>query len=256
MDFTRQPIIESVITPREGYKLVVRSSKNASHPEYFVEAVEVVCFGHALFYRCTERPRAFLVPATDYEILEAREARAVLKHVGADKAIKIGGGREAAVRHVREEEVPHVEEVIPVKEDPLVLAPVVRDSKRRDKRRRAKRRGKDESGLILHPTEEEKVDQEPVAVQPVVPSPFLMAPPPLISETIARYKEQFKEAFYTKEEALGEGEQLPPKEIELPQPAYGSFEMSEEDEEEIYRQRKQRERGDEEEITETASPEA
>ncbi len=93
MDFTREPVIETVITPREGCKLVIRSSKSTSQEEYFVDAVEVVSFGNAFFYRSLEKPKSFLLPVIDYEVLEVREARMVLKHVGSDKSIKIGGGR-------------------------------------------------------------------------------------------------------------------------------------------------------------------
>ena len=95
MDFTREPVIQTVITPKEGCKLVVRSSKGLSQEEYFVDAVEVVSFGGAVFFRSLEKPKNFLLPVTDYEILEVREARMVLKHVGMDRSIKIGGGREA-----------------------------------------------------------------------------------------------------------------------------------------------------------------
>lgn len=94
MDFTREPIIETVITPKEGYRLVVRSSKAMGQEEFFVDAVEVVSFGSALFFRSIEKPKAFLVPTSDYEVLEVREARMALKHVGVSRAIKIGGGRE------------------------------------------------------------------------------------------------------------------------------------------------------------------
>lgn len=102
MDFTREPIVETVITPKEGFKLVVRSSKNLGQEEYFVDALEVVSFGHAFFLRSTEKPKAFLVPASDYEVLEVREARIVLKNVGTDRSIKIGGGREAPVKSQKE----------------------------------------------------------------------------------------------------------------------------------------------------------
>lgn len=99
MEFTREPIIETIVTPKEGCKLVVRSSKSGGQEEFFVEAVEVVSFGSSFFFRSLERPKAFLVPASDYEILEVREARMILKNVGADRsAIKIGGGREAPMR--------------------------------------------------------------------------------------------------------------------------------------------------------------
>lgn len=91
MDFTREPIIETVITPREGYRLVVRNSKNASQEEHFVDAVEVVSFGNAFFFRSIERPRPFMVPIGDYEVLEVRESRIVLKtpHM-QEGSVKIG----------------------------------------------------------------------------------------------------------------------------------------------------------------------
>lgn len=68
MDFTREPVIQTVITPREGYRLVVRSSKTAGLEEHFVDAVEVVCFGTATFFRSIERPKPFIVPVSDYEV--------------------------------------------------------------------------------------------------------------------------------------------------------------------------------------------
>lgn len=79
MDFTREPVIQTVITPREGFRLVVRSSKTQGLEEHFVDAVEIVCFGSATFFRSIERPKPFVVPATDYEVLEVREPRVMLK---------------------------------------------------------------------------------------------------------------------------------------------------------------------------------
>jgi hypothetical protein len=95
VDFTREPIIETIITPREGHRLVIRSSKNMEQEEYFVDAVEVVCFGKAFFFRSIERPKPFLVPVNDYEVLEVREQRLVLKTALAEGSVKIAGGREA-----------------------------------------------------------------------------------------------------------------------------------------------------------------
>ena len=59
VDFTREPIVETVITPKEGCKLVVRSSKSSGQEEYFVDAVEVVSFGTSFFFRSLERPKSF-----------------------------------------------------------------------------------------------------------------------------------------------------------------------------------------------------
>jgi hypothetical protein len=89
VDFTREPIIETIITPREGHRLVIRSSKSMGQEEHFVEAVEVVSFGNAFFFRSTERPKPFLVPVADYEILEVREQRLVLKAQSPESSVKI-----------------------------------------------------------------------------------------------------------------------------------------------------------------------
>ncbi len=103
MDFTRQPIIETVISPRDGHKLLIRNSKEANQEEYLVNAVEIVSFGPALFYRCQERkPKAFLLPIADYDVVEVREARMVLKNISTDKPIKIGEGK-ASTKASKEE---------------------------------------------------------------------------------------------------------------------------------------------------------
>ncbi|MBA3958538.1 MAG: hypothetical protein H0X51_09150 [Parachlamydiaceae bacterium] len=231
MDFTRQPIIETVITPKEGCKLVVRSSKSAGQEEYFVDALEVVAFGNAIFYRSLERPKSFLVPASDYEVLEVREARMVLKHVGSERTIKIGGGREPKPakepREAREPREPRepkeiVERAVesaPTNGDETAAAEGSegRTDKKRDRRRHGRRRrGRDETSTeegTEGKTEEggQETNHEGMAARGIseagiVPTNYVsnLLPPPtqLISETIARYKDnaQFKGAFYTKEE--------------------------------------------------------
>lgn len=283
MDFTREPIVETVITPKEGCKLVVRSSKSTGQEEYFVDAVEVVSFGHSFFFRSLERPKAFLVPVSDYEILEVREARMVLKNVGIDRAIKIGGGRDAQMRGQREQPQEKPEPNVQAEEyasaessaaQPVAgetKAPDTRLDKKRDRRRHyRRRRGREEGGEGAPGEEGQEVKEgspkiesaEPRAlaegeaaplVQPVTTSSILtsLLPPPstLISETIARYKDNalFRGAFYSKDEpkAVTEEEQKPV--ISLEQPAYGSFEVSEEEEERIYQQRKLQNARDEDE---------
>ncbi|MDB6080877.1 MAG: hypothetical protein JWO53_149 [Chlamydiia bacterium] len=103
MDFTREPIIETIITPREGYRLAVRSSKSLGQEEHFVESLEVVSFGNAFFFRSTERPKPFLVPVADYEVLEVREPRMMLKTQLPAGSVKIAGGRDASYKAAREE---------------------------------------------------------------------------------------------------------------------------------------------------------
>lgn len=270
MDFTREPVIETVITPKEGSKLVIRSSKGNGQEEYFVDAVEVVTFGNSIFFRSLERPKPFLVPASDYEVLEVREARIVLKNVGLERSIKIGGGREAPLRTQKE---PQEERSESAQEAPAEAALAKGDlrgvDRKRDRRRQSrKRRDRTDAPLAEDakaPSElEEKIILPPPDLshlgkpegqipEPVIPSGVfsnLFAPPPLISETIARYKEKFKDAFYTREEqearaTLDTPDEVSPtlehpQDISLEPPAFGSFELSEEAEEEIYRQRQRR----------------
>lgn len=104
MDFTRQPIIETVISPRDGHKLLIRNSKEANQEEYLVNAIEIVSFGSALFFRCLERkPKAFLLPIADYDVVEVKEARMALKNISTDKPIKIGEGKGPKEENKNEE---------------------------------------------------------------------------------------------------------------------------------------------------------
>lgn len=274
MDFTREPIIETVITPKEGCKLVVRSSKSNGQEEHFVDAVEVVSFGHSFFFRSLERPKTFLVPATDYEILEVREARMVLKNVGIDRAIKIGGGREGQMRGQRDQNREQQAErhavaasTDSVAEESEEAQPAQagdkqdgRSDKKRERRRKYRsRRGREggeeeqEGEGSAQPKSEggegraEGSGENQPLVQQVMTTSILTSllppPPTLISETIARYKDNamFKDAFYTKDEPKNHDIahiEADTPEIPLNQPEYGSFELSEEEEEEIYQQRK------------------
>ncbi|WP_157952560.1 hypothetical protein [Candidatus Similichlamydia epinepheli] len=78
--FTREPIVETVITAREGAKLLVRNARGADDLDtYLVEAVEVVMFGGAVFYRSASRPSHFLVPVVEYEVVECHSSRPHLK---------------------------------------------------------------------------------------------------------------------------------------------------------------------------------
>jgi hypothetical protein len=112
-----------------------------------------------------------------------------------------------------------------------------------------------EAGKIELPEPKKGEEEGEVKITPAAASflTSLLPPPPnLISETIARYKDNalFKQAFYLKEEEEEEEErngkpEAPSTEeaptISLQQPAYGTFEVSEEEEEEIYHQRKRQE---------------
>ena len=218
MNFTREPIIETVITPRDGCTLVVRSSKGNQQEEYFVEAVEVVSFGNSHFYRSQERVKSFLVPVSDYEVLELKEARMVLKNVATDRSIKIGGGREAPPPpRAREEQQPQDPALVESRPAP---AQEQRSPGKRDNKRRRGRRGRDrhDPSQEAYPKGEQHLNQprehqesrgehrerpsedllhndEPVSSaspeEPKAPSFIskLFPPPPtLIRETLSRYK--------------------------------------------------------------------
>lgn len=246
MDFTREPIIETIITPREGFKLVVRSSKGVGQEEYFVEAVEIVSFGSALFFRSLERPKCFMVPVTEYEILEVREARMVLKNVGVDSTIKIAGGREARPRPVTREVV-EKPEVLEQEGQAAVAASSkpngteVRPEKKRERRRQSRRRrgvreDRVDAGVARDPQQAQENDIDALAPDHVdlpPPKPLdearerretasllnAILPPPtqLISETLDRYREDelFKGVFHVakSEEASSEDIQ---KELKQP----------------------------------------
>lgn len=205
MNFTREPVIETIITPKEGYRLLVRSSKAAGQEEYQVEAVEVVSFGHSFFFRSLEKPKSFLVPVSDYEIVEVKETRVMLKNAPIERSIKIGGGREAPTRphkeapERREEQEPATaEEGAPQEQHP-------RGDRRRGDRRRHRRRRGDRHPHAEHFDRGEEGRQRDAKPEPVgegggtddetkVSSSMftsLFPPPPtLISETLSRYKEK------------------------------------------------------------------
>lgn len=200
MNFTRDPIIETVITPREGCKLVVRSSKGTNQEDYLVDALEVVSFGHSFFFRSTERPKSFLVPVSDYEIFESKEPKMALKNASADRSIKIGGGREAAPRPHREALAPEETSGQHMDRGPMS------DRKQRDKQRRRGRRGRDrndsyapqaqEEGEAFAPREElpetsgEAMSQSeaPKEKAPSFISKLFPPPSTLIKDTMSRYK--------------------------------------------------------------------
>ncbi len=94
MNFTREPIIETIISAKDGYKLSIKNSKNLEREEYTVDAVEVVSFGGSFFYRSQEYPKIFFLPTNDYEIIEVRENRLLIKQPSLEKSIKIGAGKD------------------------------------------------------------------------------------------------------------------------------------------------------------------
>lgn len=220
MIFTREPIIETIISARDGFKLLVRNSKGGETEEYLVDALEVVSFGQAFFLRSLERPKSFLVPATDYEVVEVKEARATLKNISHEKTIKIGGGKEASIRgnHSSAEkepaEVPQAsseEETASQEGNSSQSGREPRSDRRRDRRRHRRRRGDEQwqkeapSGT---PSAETSAEEAPKVAVPAFTG-LIPPPPALISETLSRYKGQ---EFFAKDNKEKSKEDLPKEE--------------------------------------------
>lgn len=243
MNFTREPIVETIITPKDGYKLVIRNSKGSGQEEFFVDSVEVISFGLHCFYRSMEKPKCFLVPVTDYEVLEVRETRMMLKMPGVERGIKIGGGREAALKAPREEK--EDEEQIKALVEAEVTVDAAKDTlreKRREKRRFRKRRERGENeeevaesaqATFPEPVLEEEPKSEAELAKPKEERALIPPPPTLISETISRYKDipLFAGAFFDKDEKVDADakEDAVEEEVGFPGTAFHEEPIQEED---------------------------
>lgn len=197
MNFTREPIIETIITPKDGFRLTIRSSKGQSQEEYSVEALEVVSFGHAHFFRSLEKPKSFLLPITDYEVVETRETKIVLKNPQIDKTIKIAGGKEPQLK-IQSKEVATYENSEASGETQEEEKENTFE-KRKDKKKNRRKKAQENRHLEKETEQksEEKTSNEPSirkepleenSVQPPLFSSLLPPPTTLISETIGRYK--------------------------------------------------------------------
>lgn len=201
MDYTREPIIETVITPRDGYRIAVRSSKNPGQEEFSVEALEIVSFGAGCFFRSLERPKAFMVPASDYEVLEIRETRVALKAASPEGAVKVPSGRDVprsgprdiekrkpvlpqkeTVTVPAEPERSHIENE-PIEEAlPPAALPEVRHERRNERRRSPRRRrGRDDAPIDESRSSVRKEELPDVNVPPVLEptSPLADIAPPV-----------------------------------------------------------------------------
>jgi hypothetical protein len=178
--FTREPLVETIISPKEGYKLAVRSSASPESEAFSVDAVEVVSFGKSYFFRSIERPNTFLVPVSEYEIIEVKESRPALKKATTQKSIKIAGGKETEPK----------------------------EEKRR-KRSRKRKTAEESSQAEPKVAQPEEAVAKPASDDSTPPPPAkLIEPPPsLISDQIKRYKE---------EHPTGEEKPPEPEEEEVP----------------------------------------
>lgn len=206
MNFTREPIIETILSPKDGCKLCIRNSKITGAEELFVDAVEVVSFGQAFFFRGQERPKPFLVPVSDYEVFEVKETRVVLKNITHERNIKISGGREAFAKPPKEAAPEKVEDAEKEPEEKEIPGETVADAKtdkkrdrRRNRRKRMAEERKDSVDKIKSPSGssedseeegEEKPPQTEVKVTSAMFTHLLPPPPTLISETLGRLREK------------------------------------------------------------------
>lgn len=215
MNFTREPIIETILSPKDGCKLCIRNSKIAGAEELFVDAVEIVSFGGAFFFRGQERPKPFLVPVSDYEVFEVKETRVVLKNITHERNIKISGGREAFTKPPKEaapEKVEDVEKEVEGKELTTEVVGDVKTDKKRDRRRnRRKRIAEEKKETVDKKGSSESFDEEggedktsstEIKVSSAMFTHLLPPPPTLISETLGRLRE--KEAAEAASQVLAE----------------------------------------------------
>ena len=198
MDFTRAPIIESIITPKEGCKLVIRNTKTDGQEEHFVGVVEIVSFGGAIFFRSTENPKPFLVPVSDYEVLEIREARMIFKKAVVDPSLKIGSARSA-----KEATLDKAEPLLSKVEHPTPVTKAASEKQSSKRNNSSKRTDRSEEAVKGETAEGHRAREKEPLEKPV--PLFALLPPPatLISDTIAQYRNNalFRDAFYEKEEA-------------------------------------------------------
>lgn len=212
MHFTREPIVESIISARDGYKLVLKNSKATSNSEISTEVVEIVSFSGTIFFRSQDRSKNFLLPATDFEISEVKDSRLVLKNISLEKSSKLQNpARETSAHDISEETS---EEVVVSADSDADVASVsssnnsnqTRLERRRERRRNRRRRhsedktsedkkeGSSEAVIENHQESTDHVDeteQSIPAAAVVIPTLNLIPPPTtLISQTLARYKEK------------------------------------------------------------------
>ena len=215
VDFTREPLVETVVTPKEGYKLLIRPISGNQQEEYSVISVEVVSFGSCFFFRSKEKPKAFLLPMTEYEVIETRETRTVLKKPQMEKPIKIGGGKKVSTKatKTKEQEKQEESEEETPKEEP----------KKRERKRSRKRRTK--SDKDSEPKEESSEDAGKEE-KPPVRRTLLPPPTSLISEQIDRYKHYLAEHGALLPEEMEDGSKVEELKLESEEPKKDGSEES------------------------------
>jgi hypothetical protein len=226
MNFTREPILETIISAKEGFKLKIKSTKNEGGTEFLVDAVEVVCLGTTFFYRSGEPSHTFFIPAQDFEICQVREARLLLK-TPTEKAIKIAGGAEGGEKskeHNQQNSKPHKEKVQEKKVEQNKQEPNKQEPKGEanvQKKHQEQKEVKQKQEKKPHPIHHQKksiqtnADAEiaPKEAAPSIFSHLLTPPEALISESIHKYQniiDDQKEQKMKKEAELQSFQPEPP----------------------------------------------
>lgn len=212
MYFTREPVIETVITSREGYKLSVRNTKHLSQDPFIVEAVEVVCLGNTSFFRNCDHSKPFIVPAGDYEIMEVRDTKINLKAVGLERGVKIAGGREALLKAATSimDKEPDLDEEIDAAPVHVVAPASGKKEKKKDfsknekwkEKKKQLRRKKDLNDVVNSSLEamdaaQDEGCEECEATSSVEEKKFVLLPPPdkLISEVLSQVEQDSEDIF-------------------------------------------------------------
>ncbi|MFZ4772444.1 MAG: hypothetical protein ACOYK9_00425 [Chlamydiia bacterium] len=204
MNFTREPIIESILSARDGYKLSIKSTKVTDAREILVDAVEIVSYGTNLFFRCQEKPKPFFFPVGDYEVAEVKETRFVLKNSALEKTVKISSAKEhlhkSTKEQVDEEEIEEFaeESLEEMPNDSSVAEP--RDEKKSKRNRRKRDRQKqqrftpaEEAQEEVFPEEDQGGDtkDETIVSSPTsAPPKFITPPPALIISALSHRKSE------------------------------------------------------------------
>ncbi len=183
MNFTREPILETIITARSGYYLLVQSISNPSS-QFRAESVQVISFGKDSFYCSLEKP-SFLAPVRYYEIRESKEEWIPLKGVKLESREKSGNNREISHKELHsEEKAASDNNGMPNK-----------NKKRDHPRRRHEEKGKKEP-LVPTVSDNKKVEENYSDGKESFSRfvPLIPVPTKLISDSVHRYKEQQSES--------------------------------------------------------------
>lgn len=212
MHFTREPIIESILSARDGFKLVLKNSKMTSGAEISAEVIEIVSFSGNIFYRSQDRSKNFLLPASDFEVQEIKDSRLVLKNISLEKSNKQQNpSKEASIKELEEDLVAEESGDIEAVSEPVQTGSSAQASsgsssrleRRRERRRNRRRRQMEEKTVQDKPSASSDSQEGEISEQAgeevkgtevsniSIPTLNLIPPPTtLISQTLARYKEK------------------------------------------------------------------